>query len=94
MTKKDGSLMANLVNPETNKIVATLPLQGTNIAPALTEAMTNYATQMQMAQIAEDIHSVQLAIEEVRQGQENDRLAMAYSCQQSCCRRCILQIPI
>lgn len=40
---------------------------------ALTEAMTGYATQMQM---------VQLAIEEVRQGQEFDRLAMAYSCQQ------------
>ena len=26
MTKKDGSLMANLVNPETNKIVSTIPL--------------------------------------------------------------------
>ena len=37
---------------------------------------------MQMAQIAEQIQVVQLAIEEVRQGQEYDRLAMAYSCQQ------------
>lgn len=46
------------------------------------EVMTSYATQMQMAQIAEEIHTVQLAIEEVRQGQEFDRLAMAYSCQQ------------
>lgn len=82
MTKKDGSLMANLVNPETNKIVSTVSLQSVNLSPALTEAMTNYATQMQMAQIAEEIHTIQLAIEEVRQGQEFDRLAMAYSCQQ------------
>ncbi len=44
--------------------------------------MTSYASQMQMAQIAEQIQVVQLAIEEVRQGQEYDRLAMAYSCQQ------------
>lgn len=44
--------------------------------------MTSYASQTQMAHIAEQIQVVQLAIEEVRQGQEYDRLAMAYSCQQ------------
>lgn len=82
MTKKDGTLMANLVNPETNKIVSTISLKSVELSPALTEAMTSYATQMQMAQIAEEIHTVQIAIEEVRQGQEFDRLAMAYSCQQ------------
>lgn len=82
MTKKDGSLMANLVNPETNKIVSTISLQNVNLSPALSQAMTSYASQMQMVQIAEQIQVVQLAIEEVRQGQEYDRLAMAYSCQQ------------
>lgn len=82
MTKKDGSLMANLVNPETNKIVSTISLQNVNLSPALSQAMISYASQMQMAQIAEQIQVVQLAIEEVRQGQEYDRLAMAYSCQQ------------
>ena len=82
MTKKDGTLMANLVNPETNKIVSTISLKSVKLSPAITEAMTSYATQMQMAQIAEEIHMVQIAIEEVRQGQEFDRLAMAYSCQQ------------
>lgn len=82
MTKKDGSLMANLVNPKTNKIVSTVSLEGVKISPAITEAMTNYASQMQMAQIAEQIQLVQIAIEEVRQGQEFDRLATAYSCQQ------------
>lgn len=82
MTKKDGSLMANLVNPETKKIVATIPLKSVKSTPELTQAMISYTSQMQMAQIAEQIQIVQLAIEEVRQGQEYDRLAMAYSCQQ------------
>lgn len=74
--------MANLVNPETNKIVSTVSLQEVNLSPPISQAMTSYASQMQMAQIAEQIQVVQLAIEEVRQGQEYDRLAMAYSCQQ------------
>ena len=82
MTKKDGSLMATLVNPETNKIVKTIPLKEIKMAPEMTQAMTSLSTQMQMAQIAEQIQVVQLAVEEVRQGQEFDRLATAYSCQQ------------
>lgn len=82
MTKKDGTLMANLIDPETKKIVSTIPLQTANLSPELSQAMTNYATQMQMAQIAEQIQLVQFSIEEVRQGQEYDRLAIAYSCQQ------------
>ncbi|MCQ9210588.1 hypothetical protein [Granulicatella seriolae] len=82
MTKKDGTLMANLVNPETNKIVSTISLEGVKLSPEITQAMTDYTTQMQIAQIAEQIQEVQLCIEEVRQGQEYDRLATAYSCQQ------------
>ena len=82
MTKKDGSLMANLVDPNTNKIISTVSLKSVKIAPEITKAMTDYATQMQMIQIAEQIQSVQVAVEEVRKGQEYDRLAMAYSCQQ------------
>lgn len=92
MTKKDGTLMAILVNPETNKIVSTISLKSIDLSLALTEAMSSYAAQMQMAQIAEEIHMVQLAIEEVRQGQEYDRLAMAYSCQQNYCKPCRLKI--
>ena len=82
MTKQDGSLMATLVNPKTKKIVATVPLKAVKLTPEFTQAMANYASQMQMAQIAEQIQSVQLAIEDVRKGQESDRLAIAYSCQQ------------
>lgn len=82
MTKKDGSLMANLINPETNKIVAAIPLKSVQMAPKMTQAITSYLSQMQMAQIAEQIQTVQIAVEEVRMGQEYDRLSTAYSCQQ------------
>lgn len=82
MTKKDGSLMANLINPETKKIVTTIPLKSVQMTPGITQAMTNFSAQMQMTQIAEQIQAVQIAVEEVRMGQEYDRLATAYSCQQ------------
>lgn len=93
MTKKDGSLMANLVNPETNKIVSTISLDKVKVSPELSQAMTSYATQMQMAQIAEQIQMVQVAIEEVRQGQEYDRLATAYSCQQKLLQAMAIKNP-
>lgn len=93
MTKKDGSLMANLVNPETNKIVSTIPLKSVQMVPEMTQAMTSFSTQMQMAQIAEQIQVVQLAVEEVRQGQEYDRLATAYSCQQKLLQAMAIKNP-
>ena len=82
MTKKDGSLMANLINPETKKIVTIIPLKSVQMAPEMTQTMTSFSAQMQMVQIAEQIQEVQSAVEEVRMGQEYDRLATAYSCQQ------------
>jgi hypothetical protein len=82
MTKKDGSLMAMLTNPKTKKIVASIPLKTVEMAPELAQAMASFTLQMQMAQIAEQIQNVQFAIEEVRKGQEEDRLAIANSCQQ------------
>lgn len=82
MTKKDGTLMANLINPDTRKIVSTVSLQNVNMTPNLSHAMSSYVTQMQMAQIAEQIQVVQPAIEEVRHDQEFDRLATVFSCQQ------------
>lgn len=82
MSRKDGTLMANLINPKTNKIVSAVSLEKINFTPDITQAITNYSTQMQLAQIAEQIQLMQIAIDEVRQGQEFDRLALAYSCQQ------------
>lgn len=82
MTKKNGELLADLVNPKTNVCVSKITLEKVNLSPSLSNAITSYSAQMQMAEIAEEIQNVQLAIEEVRQGQVNDRLALAYSCQQ------------
>lgn len=93
MTKKDGSLMANLVNPKTKKIVSTVSLKNVKVAPEISQAMTSYATQMQMAQIAEQIQLIQVAVEEVRQGQEYDRLSTAYSCQQKLLQAMAIKNP-
>lgn len=82
MTKKDGSLMAILINPKTTKIVTNIPMEIVKMAPGIAQTIISFSTQMQLAQIAEQIHAVQLAVEEVRQGQEFDRLSTAYSCQQ------------
>ena len=80
MTKKDGSLLAVLVN--TNKVIGNVPLKSVKLTPELNKALADYSSQIQMAQIAEEIQNVQYAIEDVRKGQESDRLAIAYSCQQ------------
>ena len=82
MTKKDGSLLATLVVPGSNKIVSHIPLKSVKLAPEMNQALTSFSTQMQLVQIAEEIKTVQTAVEEVRRGQEYDRLATAYSCQQ------------
>ena len=82
LTKKDGTLLAELIN-----------LDKIDLTPEVTNAMSNYAMQMQMAQIAEQIQVVQIAIEEVRQGQEFDRLATAYSCQQKLLQAMSLSNP-
>ena len=82
MTKKDGTLLATLVDPKTKKVIHQIPLETVKVGPEISQAMTNFSMQMQMAQIAQQIQVVQHAIEEVRRGQEFDRLATAYSCQQ------------
>jgi hypothetical protein len=53
MTKKNGTLTANIIHPKTKKVVSTISLEKVNLSPELAQAMTSYAAQMQMAQIAE-----------------------------------------
>lgn len=93
MTKKDGSLMADLVNPQTGRVVSKISLESVKITPEIANAMTSYATQMQLAQIAEQIQLIQIAVEEVRKGQEYDRLATAYSCQQKLLQAMVVNNP-
>lgn len=75
MAKKDGSLIAKLINPKTKRIVTNIPLKSVKMTPEMTQAMTSFSTQIQLAQIAEQIQTIQRVVEEVRQGQESDRLA-------------------
>lgn len=83
MHKKDGSILAELIDPKSKQMVAHVPLKYVENPPKeLTNELTNFAVQMQLAQIAEQVQELQLAVEEVLQGQESDRLATAYSCQQ------------
>ena len=82
MTSLKGDLMATLVNHKTKKIIANVRLEKIKLTPELNMAISNLCAQTQLVQIAQDIQYVQLAVEEVRKGQENDRLAVAYSCKQ------------
>ena len=82
MTKKDGSILATLVDTNTNHVFAHIPMQSVKITPEISQAMSNFYSQLQMAQIAEKIELVQKAVEDIRLGQEYDRLATAFSCQQ------------
>lgn len=93
MTKKDGTLMANLINPETKKIVATIPLKSVQLPIEIIKAMDSLSIQMQLAHIAEQMQEIQQIVEEVRMGQENDRLASAYSCQQQLFQIMAIQKP-
>lgn len=82
VTKKDGSIIAQLRDSDTKKIVANIELKKFKEIPKLNEALVNYSAQLKMKKIAEEINQIKLAVEEVRVGLENDRLALAYSCQQ------------
>lgn len=82
MTKKDGSLLANLINTKTKKIVGTIPLKDIKLTPELGQALQSFNMQLQLSQISEQMRIIQKSVEEVKKGQEIDRLATAYSCQQ------------
>jgi len=83
MTSKDGkNLLATLRDPKTKKFDAVIPLKEVELTPELNKAITNFVLQFQLLQLSAEIKSIQKVVEEVRKGQEYDRLAVAYSCQQ------------
>lgn len=82
LSRKDGKLCASLVDPSTNQIAANIPLEYANLSPDISQMTTDFAMQMQLAQVAEQMQELQRSIEDIQQGLENDRLATAYSCQQ------------
>lgn len=82
MTSKKNELYAILKNPKNGKIVSHVNLEKILITPEITSAIANYTTQAQLADIAKDIKYIETAVEDVLKGQENDRLAIAYSSKQ------------
>ena len=54
-------------------MIANVPLEEFKSVPNLNQAISNFTSQMQMAQIAEQIEEISKAIESVRSGQEDDR---------------------
>lgn len=93
MTRKDdGALLATLVDSK-GKVRFHIPLKEIKGFPELSNALTSYAMQMQLVQIIEQIKTVQQAIEDVRKGQENDRLATAYSCKQKLLQAMVIKNP-
>lgn len=83
MHRKDGSIMAKLIRSDNKKICFNLNIEKVNGVPKeISAEAANFAAQMQLAQIAEQIEQIQISIEEVLRGQQLDRLAYAYSCEQ------------
>ena len=80
--RKTGELLAELMDPDSKKIVEKVNLKEVDLTPELSQARALYAMQIQLAQISEEINSMAQAIEEVRQGQQDDRIAIANSCKQ------------
>ena len=95
LSKKDGSLMAALIDPESKKIVANLPLKMIKENPEINQAMVGFAMQMQLAQIIEEVNSLNLGIENIIKSQEDDRLALANTCKQKFLQaRCLKNIDV
>lgn len=82
LRRESGELLAELRDPESKKIVGKVNLKEVDLTPELAQARALYAMQMQMAQISKDINAMAEAIEEVRQGQQDDRIAIANACKQ------------
>lgn len=80
--KIDGALLGTLNDPNA-KFSQKVSLKEIKTTPELTSAMNSVSYQMQLAKLAKKIEAVQEEVRSLGKGLENDRLAMAYSCQQN-----------
>ena len=58
LTKKDGTLLATIVDPETKKIISGVNIEKIKLNNNITSNILDYTSQMQMAQIAEKIDNL------------------------------------
>lgn len=86
MRKKDGGLMATLRNIKENSgktgINSNVNVESVKLTPELTQMLVTHTMQMQLANITQNIELMQRDLETIQQGQENDRLAIVFSCKQ------------
>ena len=79
MAKKDGPLLAKLVDPKTKKIIANVPIKQLKKIKDLNPAMNDFMVQMQLANLAQEMQEIHRVVSRIQQGLEFDRLASAYS---------------
>lgn len=79
MAKKDGPLLAKLVDPKTNKIIANVPIKQLKKIKDLNLAMNDFMVQMQLANLAQEMKEIHRVVSRIQQGLEFDRLASTYS---------------
>ena len=91
--KKDGEMIGTLVSTVDGQFDSQVALRDVTSVPNLSQALVSFQAQMQMAQIAKQITEIQSIIEDIRRGQEQDRLATAFSCRQKLLQATLLTNP-
>ena len=79
MAKKNGDIIAKVVDPKTHQIVANVPVKQVERIKDINPAMNDFMVQMQMANLAQEMKEVHRVVSRIQQGLEFDRLASAYS---------------
>ena len=79
MAKKNGDVIAKVVDPKTHQIVANIPVKQVERIKDINPAMNDFMVQMQLANLAQEMKEVHRVVSRIQQGLEFDRLASAYS---------------
>ena len=79
MAKKNGDIIAKVVDPKTHQIVANVPVKQVERIKDVNPAMNDFMVQMQLANLAQEMKEVHRVVSRIQQGLEFDRLASAYS---------------
>lgn len=79
MAKKNGDIIAKVVDPKTHQIVTNVPVKQVERIKDINPAMNDFMVQMQLANLAQEMKEVHRVVSRIQQGLEFDRLASAYS---------------
>ena len=77
-----GEIIGSLYDAKTGQFVTNVPRKNIQFTPAMSQALSSLTMQAQLLEIASKIEDVQHSIEVIIEGQQNDRLATAFSCVQ------------